>query len=438
MKEMSKQDSAPELPASYPPREQILLAQIAAIESEIVAARMNTIKANDKASVAFLQSIDCEKNLRKFIDSNLVPILRCKLNGEMIEANEAAAKLFGYPMEELNPGTLNAADFTPPDYVWLDDIAAEQLKTMGRALPWEKEVLRKDGTRASVFVAGLTVTPGPDPELFAFLIDTSRQKAIEADLKASETQFKMLAEAIPQLVWICDEVGRTTYVNKRFYDEIGLDPKDDDGYKWLKSIVPADRRKLMSKAMHAAKLDQPFETRVRYITKASGPRWHIVRALPMKDKNQRLQWFGTSTDIDHQVKLQERILKRETYFRTLANAIPQIVWTADGAGEIDFFNHRWFEYTGLTLAESQNDGWQFLIHPDDRKAYLQVWKNALATGDSYEIEFRLRRAHAAAQPAGEPYRWHLGRAVALRNKEGRILKWFATWTEIESQVRSEQ
>ena len=82
----------------------------------------------------------------------------------------------------------------------------------------------------------------------------------------------------------------------------------------------------------------------------------------------------------------------------MANAIPQIVWTAKSDGTIDFFNDRWFEYTGLTYEQSTDNGWLLLIHPDDRTQYFEGWRNALATGDSYEVEFRLKRAVETGSP----------------------------------------
>jgi PAS domain S-box-containing protein len=397
---------------------------------------------DEGGGLSFLQSPDCEKNLRKFIDSNLLPILRCKLTGEITECNEAAARLLGYSFEELNSGDMNTAPFTSPEYVQLDQVGLEQVRTTGKTDPFDKQLLKKDGSRCDVLVLAVCAATEPEMELLAFIIDRTNQKNIEAELKASEAQFKLLAEAIPHLVWICDREGKTTYINDRFFDVTGLKRQDDNGFLWLKAIHPADRRKLRTEALHAARLGEPFEIRVRYLCKDGESRWHMVRALPARTPDDDLQWYGTSTDIDYKVRLQERTLRSETYFRTMANAIPQIVWTANAHGEIDFFNHRWFEYTGLSVDESQNGGWQFLIHPGDRKQYLKEWKQALATGDSYEMEFRLRRAQqkSATDPGGtaaDPYRWHLGRAVALRNSEGKILKWFATWTEIEDQVRKE-
>ena len=420
-------------------REEDLASQIEALEIELERARQESeqAKATEKSKFSFLQSPDCEKNLRKFIDSNLVSIIRVNKDGLVVEANAAAANMLGYSVKELNTGLVNALTFTPPEYLHLDKQAMEEMRELGRAGSYEKELLRKDSSRANAFVAGVTPSgPGPEPERIAFLIDITKKKKLLSELKASEEQFKLLANAIPQLVWICNRKGKTTYLNPRFYEVTILTREaPDDGYLWLSCIHPADKKQLI-KAWQDLGPDEPFETRVRYLMKDGTARWHIVRAVPIKEENDTLNWFGTSTDIDTKVRQQERILKREIHFRTLANAIPQIVWTANARGEIDFFNHRWFEYTGLTLDESRNDGWQFLIHPDDRKKYMREWRNALSTGDSYEMEFRLRRS-PASQTDEEPYRWHLARAVALRDRDGNISEWYATWTEIESQMNKE-
>ena len=187
----------------------------------------------------------------------------------------------------------------------------------------------------------------------------------------------------------------------------------------------------------AAQSGEPFTAEGRLIDKNGHYVWILVRSLPIKDSAGRVtKWFGTSTDINDQKRAEVELRASETSFRTLADAIPHIVWTANSAGEIDFFNHRWIEYTGLTIEQSLNDGWQLLIHPDDLPGYLVEWTHALQTGSTYERSFRLKRALGIKSKSSNPYRRHLGRAVPLRGKDGKIMKWFATWTEIEHQSDS--
>ncbi len=101
-------------------------------------------------------------------------------------------------------------------------------------------------------------------------------------------------------------------------------------------------------------------------------------------------------------------------------------------GWLDYYNQRWFEYTGMTLEETQGWGWQPVLHPDDVENCLERWKTSVRTGETYEVEYRFKRASDGA------YRWHLGRAVPVRDAEGKIIKWFGTCTDIDDRQRSAQ
>jgi PAS domain S-box-containing protein len=122
----------------------------------------------------------------------------------------------------------------------------------------------------------------------------------------------------------------------------------------------------------------------------------------------------------------------ERYYRFLAEAIPQIVWTALPDGSTDYFNQRWYDYTGLNSDEALDWGWAHVLHPDDLQPSVERWQQAVATGEIYEIEYRFRRA------SDGQYRWHLGRALALRNERGEIIKWFGTCTDIDDRKRAEE
>ncbi|HEX8701892.1 MAG TPA: PAS domain-containing protein [Myxococcaceae bacterium] len=116
-------------------------------------------------------------------------------------------------------------------------------------------------------------------------------------------------------------------------------------------------------------------------------------------------------------------------FRQLAEAIPQLVWTTRPDGYHDYYNQRWYEYTGTTPHQAQGEGWQGPFHPDDMPESLRRWRHSLATGEFYETEYRCRRHDGV-------YRWFLGRAHPVRDESGRIVKWFGTCTDIDDQKRA--
>jgi PAS domain S-box-containing protein len=122
----------------------------------------------------------------------------------------------------------------------------------------------------------------------------------------------------------------------------------------------------------------------------------------------------------------------ERYYRLLANTLPQMVWTTLSDGNVDYVNHGWSEYTGQSLAEAQGNGWAGVLHPDDYQQSLKIWRHAVETGELYQVLYRLKRWSDGA------YRWHIGRALPLRNEEGYIEKWFGTSTDIDDQKRSEE
>lgn len=124
----------------------------------------------------------------------------------------------------------------------------------------------------------------------------------------------------------------------------------------------------------------------------------------------------------------ELFLSRE-HFKYLANNIPQITWTNLPDGEMNYYNQQWYSYTGLSVEESEKWGWQKAIHHNDLEHTWDKFLTALKTGDIFEIENRYKRGSDGT------YRWHLNRAVPLRNEQGEIVFWVGTATDIEDQKK---
>ena len=125
-----------------------------------------------------------------------------------------------------------------------------------------------------------------------------------------------------------------------------------------------------------------------------------------------------------------QLRQQEKKLRDVIETMPTFAWTALPDGTEDFVNRHWNEYSGLSIEESAGTGWQTAVHPADLKPHLEKWHASLATGESFQNEVRYRRAD------GE-YRWFLARAVPLRDKHGKILKWYGISTDIEDRKRAE-
>ena len=116
----------------------------------------------------------------------------------------------------------------------------------------------------------------------------------------------------------------------------------------------------------------------------------------------------------------------EERFRSFAEAVPVAVWSATADGGFDWYNNRWYEYTGQTPGEASGWGWQAACFPEDLPRIMEAWLHALAHGTTLEVEFRLRRHDGA-------YRWFLARAEAHRDDSGQIVRWYGSFVDIETQ-----
>jgi PAS domain S-box-containing protein len=120
----------------------------------------------------------------------------------------------------------------------------------------------------------------------------------------------------------------------------------------------------------------------------------------------------------------EALRASEEQYRSLADLLPGVVWTARADGAIDYANKFWSDFTGLTLEQTKGSGWLAALHPEDTERVFAVWSQALATGELVEVDYRIRRADGV-------YRRFLARGKAVRDREGRVVKWFGLLTELD-------
>lgn len=166
---------------------------------------------------------------------------------------------------------------------------------------------------------------------------------------------------------------------------------------------------------------------------AAGERRAIVlHAKPIRDNDRNIVGAVVAQmDISHQVKAEEALRESEAKFRIIADAMPQMVWSARADGYHDYYNQQWYDFTGVPIGSTDGKLWNGMFHPDDHDRAWALWNHSLETGDTYEIQYRLR--HRSGQ-----YRWTLGRALPVRDTSGRITRWMGTCTDIHGQKLAEE
>ncbi|MDQ6645576.1 MAG: ATP-binding protein, partial [Chloroflexota bacterium] len=154
--------------------------------------------------------------------------------------------------------------------------------------------------------------------------------------------------------------------------------------------------------------------------------WIEVRAYPAPE--------GLSIyfhDINERKQAEEALRQSEENFRLLTASLPEIVWTATPEGLIQYYNQRWYDYTGFRPGSIQPEAWSAILHPDDLRDVLAKWEVAHSTGKPFEAEYRLKRADGM-------YRWHLGRSISIKEKDDTVSRWLGMATDITDQKEAEQ
>ncbi|WP_088891328.1 PAS domain-containing sensor histidine kinase [Leptolyngbya ohadii] len=523
-----------------------------------------------------------EDKLKSFIDANVIGILFGDLQGRILDANDELLKIVGYTREDLRSGKLQWDKITPPEYSSLDALYIAEATEKGACTPYEKEYIRKDGTRVPVlvgyslvgearqesvaFILDLTarkqteeslkttlqrltlhiqntplaviewnrkmqierwsqeaerifgwrseevlgkawadlggfVHPEDAPQVYAavqelvngqrsrntncnrnyrkdgsviycewydsaivdesgnlesllsLVLDISERKRIEdermkveaerqeaeAELREKQRFIQQIADTTPEIIYVHDLLLRSNvYINRQVWTLLGYTPEEIQamGANVLPNLIhPEDLRELENHLAKLAALQEDevvdWEYRMQH---ANGEwRWFLGRETLFRrtPDGKAQQVLGIIRDVTDRKLAEVALQQSEFHYRYLAESIPQLVWTANPLGGLIDVNQRWLDYTGLTLDQTQGDGWTTAVHPDDLPDLLQQWTIACEQATLYRAECRMRRQDGL-------YRWHLVQAVPLKNEQNQIIKWFGTSTDIEDQKQIEQ
>ncbi len=242
--------------------------------------------------------------------------------------------------------------------------------------------------------------------------------------------------------WDYDLVEGRVTADARFARMFGVDPeRAAEGVplgQFAAAIHPDDQARVQAQIQAAVDQIGPFESEYR-LSVDGQERWVLARGQAFDDGAGAATRFpGVVIDITRRKSVEaelaavvEALAQSEARFKAIADSMPQMVWSTLPDGFHDYYNARWYEFTGVPDGSTDGEGWNGMFHPDDQDRAWARWRHSLETGEPYEIEYRLRRHDGV-------YRWTLGRAMPIRDEAGRITRWFGTCTDIDDLKRMEQ
>eukprot|EP01037_Dinobryon_pediforme_P008863 gene8863-8952_t len=278
-------------------------------------------------------------------------------------------------------------------------------------------MLDTDGAITGIFVEGSDTTDRTRAEMAL--------EAANRELRHSEEEFRALGDNQPSLSWMARPDGYIFWYNKRWYDYTGTTLEQMQGSGWRSVHDPEALPSVLAQWDTAISTGESMEM-IFPLRGADGQfRQFLTRMVPVRDDDGRItRWFGNNFDISAQLEAEAALRASEARFRVLADSMPQMVWSTTADGTNDYFNARWYEFTGVSEATTAGESWISVFHPDDQARSMEAWRRSVATGEMFEVEYRLRRRDGV-------YRWTLGRALPLHDADGQIVRWFGTCTDID-------
>ena len=266
---------------------------------------------------------------------------------------------------------------------------------------------------------------GKPNNILAHGVDVTDKVLARLKQEESDRLFKTFADSMPHMAFVADSEGHITFFNRRWYEYInGMEGTEGWGWKEKAIHHPDDIQRTIERWTHSLKTGEPYEIEYRLRRHDGVYRWHSGRAVPIRnDKDEITSWIGTNTDIHDYMVALEKLSEAESKFKTITDAMPQMVWSTLPDGNHDYYNDRWYEFTGAPCGSTDGEAWNDMFHPEDQQKAWRLWRHSLETGEPYKIEYRLHYNDGS-------YRWVLGRALPIRNKDGVIIRWMGTCTDI--------
>jgi PAS domain S-box-containing protein len=380
----------------------------------------------DSEAVFTLESAD--RPYRLLVEQMTEGAATLTVEGVILYCNRRFADLLKRPIHTLI-GQLLGAFITPASRP-----AVEALLHTGQADPaqGEVELLRADGQPVPVY---LGVSPLREGAIGLCLMVTDltqhrhyqELQRTQQALRQSEEQLRVVFEQTTGGIAQTDLTGRFTLVNDRYCQIVGRSREQLLSLRMQDLTHPDDLHRNLDLFQQLVEGEgQPFVIEKRYLRPDGSPVWvnnsvSLIRDLHGKPK----QVVAVTLDITDRKHAEQSL-------HAALDAMPQIVWSARPDGYLDYYNERWYEYTGFPRGQFGQAGWEPVLHPDDVERCVKTYFDCIREGRPYQIEHRFKDRKTGG------YRWFLGRALPVRDEAGRIVRWIGTCTDIDDTKRAEE
>src|ERR1700730_10391430 len=397
--------------------------------NDVLTTITRLIEAHSEGMLCCIFLVDEDGlHLRYGIAENLPETYRAATDGICIGPDVGSSGAAAY----LRQPVFVADILSDPKWVKFKDSAV----AAGLRAAWSSPILSHDGKVLGTFDMYYREVRHVGTDEIQLIDYASRiagiaidQKRAEEKLRQDERELRQLIDLLPQHVLVLDTEGFLLQANQMLLDYNGhtleemQGPGTDERHK--RDLHPDDLERARSERRSGLASGVPFEIEKRMRGKDGRYRWFLFRYNPLLDQQGRVaRWFATATDIEDRKQTEQRLREDEREFRRITDAIPQAIVVQDPSGVPLYANQATLDYTGLTSEDVvAPDFRERIFHSDDLERLGGERKAALARGLPFEIEQRALRKDGQ-------YRWFLIRYNPFRDEQGRVIRWYATGTDI--------
>jgi PAS domain S-box-containing protein len=385
-------------------------------EAELVAAKEALRQANER--------------MENMLESLTDAFCAVDFEWRITYVNGRALQLLA-PLNKTREGLLGKRLWDEFEELRGSNLAAELERAMRSRQTGSREFFYP---RLSVWIEA-RMYPSPDG-LTLYFHDVTRRRADQQALIDGNNRLQVALAAGRLGDWRWDAASDRISLGERAGEILGLAP--DVAHPWpdvRARIDEADRESVRREVLHAFASHSDLNVECRLLPDGGHARWiALVGRADYADpalKDSVTGMTGVMQDISSRKGAEDSLRQSEEVLRALANTIPQLAWMARADGAIVWFNERWYDYTGTTPDSATGWGWQDTIEPDALPAMLDHWRASIESGQPFEMEYPIRGADGQ-------YRWFLTRVNAVRDRNGKVVRWFGTNTDVDQVKRVEQ
>jgi PAS domain S-box-containing protein len=375
-----------------------------------------------------------ETQLQAFFENSPSMIFLKDRGGRYLYANREFKSVRRVTEEHISGKT--DSELFPSEQASVFEASDRQVLQAGVPIEFEQVTVQKDGQHTSIVQKFPLFNA--DGEIYAIggiVTDITERRREEAALRYTEESRRIVLETASDAVVSMDETGAIRFANPATMRIFGYDPTELIG-KPLTVLMPEWMRKL-----HDAGFRRYQATGQRHLNwqgteltalRKNGEEFPVEVSFGELAREGHKVFTGFIRDISVRKRAEEKLRVSERTLRELTETIPQMLWSAEADGAIDYCNKRVLDYTGLPAEQVQGAGWMKTVHKDDIDKMATAWSVAVSSGEPFQHEFRCLRA------ADRAYRWCISRALPLRDQSGGIIKWFGTVVDLHDWKEAQQ